>query len=95
MTSKYDPNMYEEILANFDAFCDQFEGAAARRFAGLDNDSRQPIDNAEVQRVTPVVVREIDDGGAEGIPLRTPPIDVQAAPMPRLSDDSGDIGLST
>lgn len=87
--STYGPNMYDEILANFDTFCDQFEGAAARRFAGLDNDSRQPIDNAEVQRVTPVVVREIDDGGAEGIPLRTPPIDVQAAPVPDLSDYSG------
>ena len=47
---EYDPNMYEKILSNFDTFCDQFEGAAARRFAGLDNDSRQPIDNATVQR---------------------------------------------
>ena len=95
MTSQYDPNMYEEILANFDAFCDQFEGAAARRFAGLDDASRQPINNSEVQRVTPVAVREVDDGGGEGVVIRTPPVDVQAAPMPRLSDDSGDIGLST
>jgi len=90
MTTKYDSNMYEEILSNFDAFCDQFEGAAARRFAGLDDASRQPIDNAEIQRATPVAVREVDDGGDEGVSIRTPPVDVQAAPMPRLSDDSGD-----
>jgi len=92
MTTNYDPNMYEEILSNFDAFCDQFEGAAARRFAGLDDASRQPIDNAEIQRATPVAVREVDDGGDEGVSIRTPPVDVQAAPMPRLSDDSGNIG---
>ena len=92
MTTKYDSNMYEEILANFDSFCDQFEGAAARRFAGLDDASRQPIDNAEIQRATPVAVREVDDGGDEGVSIRTPPVDVQAAPMPRLSDDSGNIG---
>lgn len=92
MTTNYDPNMYEEILSNFDAFCDQFEGAAARRFAGLDDASRQPIDNAEIQRATPVAVREVDDGGDEGVSIRTPPVDVQLAPMPRLSDDSGDIG---
>ena len=53
MTREYDPSMYEEILANFDAFCDQFEGAAARRFAGLDDASRTPIDNADVKRATP------------------------------------------
>jgi len=82
--------MYEEILANFDAFCDQFEGAAARRFAGLDDASRQPIDNAEVQRATPTAAREVDDGGEEGISIRTPPIDVQATPMPELQDYSGD-----
>jgi len=84
-----DPNFYEKVLQNFDQFCDQFEAAAARRFAGLDNESRQPINNAEVQRVTPVAVREIDDGGEEGITLRTPPIDVQASSIPELSDYSG------
>lgn len=83
--------MYEEILSNFDAFCDQFEGAAAQRFAGLDNDSRQPIDNAEVKRATPRAAREVDDGGEEGVIIRTPPIDVQATPMPELSDFGGDV----
>lgn len=86
MTSQYGPNMYDEILANFDAFCDQFEGAAAKRFAGLDNDSRVPITNAEVQRATPTAAREVDDGGEEGISIRTPPIDVQAPPFPELPE---------
>jgi hypothetical protein len=84
-------NYYEEILNNFDAFCDQFEGAAAKRFAGLDNDSRQPIDNTEVKRSTPRAAQEIDDGGAEGIIVREPPIDVQASPVPELSDFGGDV----
>lgn len=90
MTREYDPSMYEEILANFDAFCDQFEGAAARRFAGLDDASRTPIDNADVKRATPEAAREVDDGGDEGVIIRTPPIDVQASPMPELQDYSGD-----
>jgi len=85
-----EPNFYEQILQNFDAFCDDFEFAAAKRFAGLDNDSKQPINNTEVQRVTPVAVREIDDGGGENFIIRTPPIDVQAAPVPDLSDYSRD-----
>ena len=41
-------NTYEDILDNFEQFCDQFEVAAAQRFSGQDNDSRQPIDNGEV-----------------------------------------------
>jgi len=83
-------NNYEEILNNFDVFCDQFEMAAAKRFAGLDDDSRQPINNAEIQRATPRAAKEVDDGGEEGITIRTPPINVQAAALPELSDDSGD-----
>ena len=46
-----DENYYEKILNNFDQFCDDFEFAAAKRFSGVDNDSRQPVDNAEVQRL--------------------------------------------
>ena len=74
-----DENYYEKILANFEQFCDQFEGAASQRFSGLDNDSRQPIDNAEVQRVTPTVVREVETVGEEDIQARASIIDVQAS----------------
>jgi len=61
-------NAYEDILDNFEQFCDQFEVAAAQRFSGQDNDSRQPIDNGEVQRVTPTVVREVKSVGSQDIP---------------------------
>ena len=71
-----DENYYEKILNNFDQFCDDFEFAAAKRFSGVDNDSRQPLDNAEVQRVTPTVVREVNSVGEEDINARTSTVDV-------------------
>jgi len=74
-----DENYYEKILNNFDQFCDDFEFAAAKRFSGVDNDSRQPLDNAEVQRVTPTVVREVDSVGEEDITARTSTVDVPSA----------------
>ena len=61
-----------------DRFCDEFEGAASQRFSGVDNDSRQPVDNAEVQRVTPTVVREVESVGEEDVQARASVIDVQA-----------------
>ena len=77
-------NTYEDILDNFESFCDNFEVAAAERFAGRDNDSRQPIDNAEVQRVTPTIVREVNTVGEEDIITRTTAIDVQASELPEV-----------
>ena len=71
-----DENYYEKILNNFDQFCDDFEFAAAKRFSGVDNDSKQPVDNAEVQRVTPTVVREVNTVGEEDITARTTTVDV-------------------
>ena len=71
-----DENFYNQVLNNFDQFCDDFEFAAAKRFSGVDNDSRQPLDNAEVQRVTPTVVREVDSVGEENITARTTTVDV-------------------
>ena len=73
-----DENYYEKILANFEQFCDEFEGAASHRFSGVDNDSRQPIEHSAVERVTPEVVREIDEVGEEDILARATSIDVQA-----------------
>ena len=73
-----DENFYNQVLNNFDQFCDDFEFAAAKRFSGVDNDSRQPLDNAEVQRVTPTVVREVDSVGEEDITASTTTVDVPA-----------------
>ena len=77
-------NTYEDILNNFESFCDNFEVAAAERFSGQDNDSRQPVDNAEVQRVTPTIVREVNTVGEEDIITRTTAIDVQASKLPEV-----------
>ena len=85
-----DENYYEKILNNFDQFCDDFEFAAAKRFSGVDNDSRQPLDNAEVQRVTPTVVREVDSVGEEDITARTSTVDVPSTEIRDTSNDSTD-----
>ena len=84
-----DENYYEKILNNFDQFCDDFEFAAAKRFSGVDNDSRQPLDNAEVQRVTPTVVREVDSVGEEDITARTSTVDVPSTTVNDIRDDIG------
>ena len=77
-------NTYEDILDNFESFCDNFEVAAAERIAGRDNDSRQPIDNAEVKRVTPTIVREVNTVGEEDIITRTTAIDVSSTEVPEV-----------
>ena len=71
-------NTYEDILNNFDKFCDEFEDAAAERFSGQDNDSRQPIEHESVERVTPEVVREVEPLGREDLVAGESTIDVQA-----------------
>ena len=77
-----DDNYYEKVLANFEQFCDEFEGAAAQRFSGVDNDSRQPIEHTAVESVTPDVVREVDEVGEEDILARATTIDVPSTEVP-------------
>ena len=77
-----DDNYYEKVLANFEQFCDGFENAAAQRFSGVDNDSRQPIEHSSVERVTPAVVREVDEVGEEDIIARATTIDVPSTEVP-------------
>ncbi len=71
-------NTYEDILNNFDKFCDEFEDAAAERFSGQDEDSRTPISHDSVTRVTPEVVREVEPLGREDLISGETTIDVQA-----------------
>ena len=78
MRDPREENYYDKILNNFDQFCDEFEFAAAKRFSGQDNDSRQPLDNAEVQRQTPRIVREINHDGEKVNLLREDAIDVSS-----------------
>tara|TARA_B100000427_G_scaffold48202_1_gene36191 strand:+ start:1534 stop:1806 length:273 start_codon:yes stop_codon:yes gene_type:complete len=88
--TKENLNYYEKALADFDNFCDEFENAANKRFQGIDDDSRQPIDNSEVERVTPDAAQEIEQLGGEGEEFRTPTIDVQAAILGRIPDSGED-----
>ena len=78
MRDPQEANYYERILNNFDQFCDEFEFAAAKRFSGQDDDSKQPIDNAEIQRQTPRTIREIRHDGEENELLTEDAIDVSS-----------------
>ena len=80
-------NYYERILNNFDQFCDEFEFAAAKRFSGQDDDSRQPIDNAEIQRQTPRTIREINHDGEEVRLLTEDTIDVSSTESRETRED--------
>ena len=80
-------NHYEKILDNFDQFCDEFEFAAAKRFSGQDDDSRQPIDNAEIQRQTPRTIREIRHDGEENELLTEDAIDVSSTESRQARED--------
>tara|TARA_B100001109_G_scaffold186614_1_gene153304 strand:- start:215 stop:445 length:231 start_codon:yes stop_codon:yes gene_type:complete len=71
-------NTYQDILNNFDKFCDEFEDAAAERFSGQDEDSRTPISHDSVTRVTPEVVREVEPLGREDLIAGETTVDVQA-----------------
>ena len=87
MRDPKEANYYDKILNNFDQFCDEFEFAAAKRFSGQDDDSRQPIDNAEIKRQTPRVVREIRHDGEENKLLTENAIDVSSTESGRARED--------
>ena len=87
MRDPREENYYDKILNNFDQFCDEFEFAAAKRFSGQDDDSRQPIDNAEIKRQTPRVVREIRHDGEENKLLTEDAIDVSSTESEQARKD--------
>ena len=89
MTEKPDLNMYQQILDNFDAFCDGFEQQAAERFLRGNEESPVLSRYSDKHRgATPRVVSEISEPGTEGLPAREPTIDVQAS----HSDGEGESG---
>ena len=87
MRDPQEANYYERILNNFDQFCDEFEFAAAKRFSGQDDDSKQPIDNAEIQRQTPRTIREIRHDGEENELLTEDAIDVSSTESRETRED--------
>ena len=89
-----EPNFqdYQNILDNFDAFCDGFEKQAAERF--LRGDKEQPVLQryaAQSRGDTPSAVREISELGGESPTAGESIVDVQASD----SDGEGDVSTDT
>ena len=69
---------FDNILNNFDAFCDQFESRAAEAFLrGDQNDGRVTTAAAEIGDSTPEVVREVAEPGPTDIAIGAPHLNVQ------------------
>ena len=70
-------NNFDNILNNFDAFCDEFETRASEAFLrGDQNDGRVTKAAAESGASTPKAVREIAEPGPTDIAIGAPHIDV-------------------
>jgi hypothetical protein len=68
---------FENILNNFDDFCDAFESRAAEAFLrGDQNDGKLNRAVAEARNVTPPAVREVAEPGPTDIAVGAPDIDV-------------------
>ena len=68
---------FENILNNFDDFCDAFESRAAEAFLrGDQNDGKLNRAVAETRNVTPPAVREVAEPGPTDIATGAPDIDV-------------------
>ena len=90
MTEKPDLNMYQQILDNFDSFCDGFEQQAAERFLRGNEESPVLTKYSDKHRgATPRVVSEISEPGGESLPIGESTIDVQA------TDSNGEGDVST
>ena len=78
MDKKVDVEFFKNALNNFDAFCDGFERAASDSFLSRDTSTTLDEYTAKYRRVTPEVVREVTEPGAEDLGTGTPNADVQA-----------------
>jgi hypothetical protein len=77
-----EPNFqdFENILDNFDAFCDEFESRAAEAFLrGDQNDGKVTRAAAEVGERPPSAVREIAEPGPTDIAIGAPYVDVSSS----------------
>ena len=96
MTEKPDLNMYQQILDNFDAFCDGFEQQAAERFLRGNDESPVLSRYADKHRgATPRAVTEVSEPGTESLPARESTIDVQASDSDGVREDLWYFRLST
>ena len=87
MTKKPDVNTYQQILNNFDSFCDGFEQQAAERFLRGNDESPVLSRYADKHRgATPRAVTEVSEPRTEGLPAGESTIDVQATDRDREGD---------
>jgi|TARA_B100001996_G_C18577787_1_gene561004 hypothetical protein len=76
MTEKPDLN-YNDILNDFDSFCDAFESRAANAFLrGDQNNGRVTNKSEEIGTRPPDAVREIAEPGPSNIPARAAIVNV-------------------
>jgi len=77
---KPDFDNFDNILKNFDDFCDEFESRAAEAFLrGDQNDGRVTRAAAEIGERPPSAVREIAEPGPTDIAARAPYVDVSSS----------------
>lgn len=77
---KPDINMYQQILDNFDAFCDGFQQQAAERY--LRGNDESPVlsrYSTQYRGDTPSAVTEISEPGGKTPTVGESTIDVQAS----------------
>ena len=68
---------FDDIVNNFEEFCDAFEGRAAEAFMrGDQNDGRVNQAAAESGASTPKAVREVAEPGPADHPIGAPYVDV-------------------
>ena len=69
---------YEDMLNDFDNFCDQFEDRASQAYHKGDQNNGRVV--SEIERVgenTPMAVREVKQPGPTDLPARESVVDVQ------------------
>ena len=77
MTEKPEYKNFDDIVNNFDAFCDEFESRASEAFMrGDQNDGRVTRAAAESGESTPPAVREVAEPGPTNIELGATNFDV-------------------
>jgi hypothetical protein len=80
MPQKVDYTDYDEILANFDSFCDDFESRASNAYLkGDQNDGRVTKEIERAGNDAPMAVREVDEPGPTNLAAGATNVDVQAS----------------
>ena len=80
MPQKVDYTDYDEILANFDSFCDDFESRASNAYLkGDQNDGRVTKEIERAGNEAPMAVREVDEPGPTNLAAGATNVDVQAS----------------